>query len=157
MPSSVYWSILQAVQQVVGNLGLSTESNVLVPVNIRKLPKAEEKLDVPLPVIAVVPADKPPRREPLAFGVGSGGAIYQRIWPVEVVAISAGNRDFSQSGLSTYDTWHEAICSAFDTPTLENVPQVFDVNVEPDALLDREHLNEAYDYMGLLLEFTVAE
>ena len=150
MATSVYWSILQSIQATVAGLALVDWSNVVVPVAIRKISKGEEALDT-LPLIAVVPQDRPPKRKTLAFGAGNV-AVFRTAYLVEVAFVAAGNRDFTSAHLDVYMSWHESVTNAFKTPGSIVVTSVMDVNVMPDLITDRKEMDDSYDIGGLTIE-----
>lgn len=147
-----YYPILQAVQQIINALALRDWNNLPLPNAIRKLPKVDEGIDT-TPLLCIVPRAEPPVRKPIAFG-----PIYRVTYPCEVVAIAGGNRDFS-TNLSTYMGWQSAIAVAFNSPAnLKSiVPAVFDVNVRLGLIIDREQVNNNYDYGGLTIEAITSE
>lgn len=154
MPSSVYNSILTAVQSVINSLGLTDWNSASVPNAIRKLPKAEETIDA-LPLIAIVPDDKSPDRKPFAFV--SGTPIYRMAYPVGIAFIAAGSGDYT-AHLDTYAAWHQSVTNAFKVASvLSLTPPVWDINVHPELLIDRGETGQLYDIGGLSIEVITAE
>lgn len=150
-----YYPILQAIKTIVDGLTLKDWNNNLLSSALRKLPKVDESIDT-LPLLCIVPKDEPAKRIPFAFA--TGGPVYKVTYPCEVVAIAAGNRDFS-THLDTYMSWQSAIAAAFNTAanlkTL--VPAVWDVNVRLGLIIDRAQVNDNYDYGGLTIDVATTE
>lgn len=141
-------SVLSVVKTQVDTLAL-TFSGAAVGVAVRKLPRAEETLDT-LPLICVCPRG-PEQVEP--FTTEDHVLVkYQ----VEVVIIAAGNRDLTDTNLSTWLSWREQIRRLFQWG-LEGMTGCIKVDVNPDAPLDRGKLNKNYEYSGLGFRFWVVE
>jgi hypothetical protein len=153
--SSVYENILQAAAAVVSNLELTfTPANgdaVIVAAAVLKMPKVQESLDTPLPVIAVSPAVERQRTEPAA----TEGLVFVT-YPVEIAISAAGNRDFA-SNLDVWLNWREQIRQQFQGRTLAGVPQVIDVNTDPDPAFDRGTVPDNYDRSKLTVRFKTIE
>lgn len=150
-PSSAYYSILQAAKQIVDGLLLADWNAALVPSQIRKLPAVEEGLDA-LPLVLIVPHDKPEGFVRLSYRLI--GVTYR----VEVVSVAANNHDLA-SHLDYLLSWRERIRTPFERPDLmmQNVNTVYLGWVEGEAPIDREKVNNNYDYSGLSLLVTNAE
>lgn len=149
MPAaSIYNSILAAVQQDVAGLTLELGPTVL-PVVIRKLPKAQEPLDT-VPCVLICP-DAPEQVEVANFE----GLVY--VWyTVGVIVVAANNQDFA-TNLDTYLSWREQIRRLFQAPTLAGVSSVWDTEIHPEAVIDPEGVNDNYDYSGLTIRFRTVE
>lgn len=159
-----YYPILQATQAIINSLYLRDWNGIALPSAIRKLPKVDEEEIDTLPLLCIVPKDEPARRQPLCFGspvaVGIPGysPYYKVTYPVEIVWIVGGDRDFT-SYLSFYMAWQSAIEAAFNLPDPLKaiVPSVWDVNVRPGLVIDRSIVNDNYDYGGLTVEVITSE
>lgn len=147
MPQSLYDTILVAVQLQIENLGLLWNGNP-VPVIIRKLPVAEEVLQV-LPIIAVTPTQDPAEWIRASFQCQE---IVKH--KVTVSIIASGNRDFV-SNIDTYNFWYESIRTSFKKPPLTGVSRVlvWRTQVKPNKMFDRSLLNRSYDFLSLDLYF----
>ena len=149
MPAaSVYYSILAAVQSLVQKA--ATQFNPQPAVELRKLPKVGETLEV-LPVLLVTPHPQPEKDEP-ADTEGRRFVDYR----IQVVHVAAGNRDF-QSNLDLYLNWRQAVRRLFDAPLLAGASQVYDTQVLPEVVIDRNLVNMNYDYSGLSFLFRAIE
>lgn len=151
--ASQYSPLFAAVAGVVSTLALADANAVLLPVNVRKLPKAEELLD-PLPQVAVCPADRPESIRRISFE-----SLVAVTYRVEIVFLAAGDRDFTSRNIDYYAGWREATRAKFQKPdTLQGVvPTVSQCVVEPAPLLDRGELKNAYDVGSLTLLITNTE
>jgi hypothetical protein len=141
--TSIYDSILEAVASVITGLNLtftpSGDGNpVIVAAAVLKVPKVQESLDTPLPVIAVSPAVDRQRTEPAAEG------LVFCMYPVEVAISAAGNRDFA-SNLDIWLNWREQIRQQFQGIILVGVPQALVVRTDPDPAFDRQTAADNYD------------
>ena len=152
MSSQNYYPILQAVQSRINALALTDWNNNPLPNAIRKLPKVDETIDA-LPLLCIALDDKPPKRQVITFG-----PVYRVTYPVQVVWVADGNRDYT-SNLSAYTNWEYQISNAFQTPAglKASVASVWDVNVIPSLVLDRSEINDNYDYGGLTVEVVTTE
>lgn len=150
MLSSVYESILDAVATVVNNLTLTFNDQVVIA-TVLKVPKVQEILDTPLPVIAVSPAVERQRTEPAA----TEGLVFVT-YPVEISISAAGNRDFA-SNLDVWLNWREQIRQQFQGTSLIGVPQVWDVNTDLDPAFDRQTTADNYDRSKLTVRFKTIE
>lgn len=153
MANSLYSTILNFIVSQVSGLGLIYQGNV-VPVVVRKLPKAEEVLETPLvaPVITVAPEERPEFIEPWS----TENEVLVK-YGVDVVLIAAGNSNFTDINMDTWFRWREEQRRLFQfgmQPTFSFVPFC---EVTPDAPLDREKLNKNYEYSGLAFRFWVIE
>jgi len=148
--TGVHNAILTAVRNEVAALALA--GLAAANVKVRKLPTVREEIDT-LPCVLVAPAEEPERVEPLSF---DPPALWRVVYAVDVVIVAADNADFS-TNLDTYLRWREQVRRALATPRLAGVPQVFDVDVETLAPLDRGRLPELYAFSGLSFRFHVAE
>ena len=140
--ASNYYTVLTAVKAVIDGLSLTLNA-AAVPSAVRKLPRAEETIDA-LPLICVVPPQEPDSYEWNSFE----GRNCQ--YPVEVVIVAAGNRDFT-TNLDVYLSWRQAIRDAFKGPLLSGAPTVWRTDVDPELVIDREQVNNDYDYSGLIV------
>ena len=132
--------------------------NLVIPqqVFVRKLPSAQETLDT-LPLIIVCPNDFGERITYLGF---EGNILVD--YPVDIVVISTGNRDFSQANLETYMDWQRQIRDKYQqVPVLNATPYLtqYCIGIEclPDAILNRRLINQSYDYIELVIHFKVIE
>lgn len=152
-----YFPILQAVQAKINSLNLVDWNSNPLPNAIRKLPKVDEQIDT-LPLLCIVPKDEAPQRKPLCFNVASSSPYYRVSYPVEVVWIAGGDRDFTDNQ-STYMQWQSAIAAAFNLPSSlsSSVPQVWDINVRLNPVINRSVVNDNYDYGGLIIEAITSE
>jgi hypothetical protein len=152
---SVFDSILNAVANVISDLGLSFTpvdgEPVIVTAVVLKQPKVQESLDPPLPVIAVSPAVERERIEPAA----SEGLVFV-VYPVEIAISAAGNRDFA-ANLDVWLNWREQIRRLFQGTTLTGVPQCLDVNTDPDPAFDRTTVSNNYDRSKLTVRIKTIE
>lgn len=146
---AIYNDILDAVVSQIQTLGLTLGSTSVV-VAKRKLPKREQGLDT-LPLIAVVPSDKPETVKRLGFE-DAVSVTYR----VDVVVIATGDGD-PVSNLDTYLDWRQKIRRLFQEWPLAGVDSVYDVRIDPDTVIDRDALNQNYDYSGLTAWFLSAE
>jgi len=151
--ASNYNAILGAVQTIISALTLKDWNGNNLPIAVRKLPRSGETIDTPLPILCIVPKEKPPNRKPYTFG-----PFFKMTYPVEVVFVAAGNSDFT-TNLNFYLGWLAEITSTFDLPAgiQATVPLVWDLNVVPDLVIDREEVNDDYDYGGLTIEVVTSE
>ncbi len=146
-------NILTGVVNQVTSLHLRYGTRALA-VETRKLPTAEEEIDVPLPVICVNMSDRQETAKCYCFDPAAGRALLKKVYYVDVTTISAGNHDFTGTGINIYAAWRENILNAFRPPwgtPIIGVPQVFDLDVIPDVFLDRQKLNQNYDYQCIRL------
>ena len=141
---SVYYDILTSCQTAVQALGLTGIANAQIVV--RKLPKATDTLET-LPQIAICPAEEPEQVKPFTFE-GKVDVVY----PVELVLIAAGNRDYS-ANLDAYLGHREKMRRAFQRPTLTGASTVWDTEITPDPAYDRARLNSSYEYLGMRVLF----
>jgi hypothetical protein len=118
---------------------------------VLKVPKVQESLDTPLPVIAVSPAVERQRVEP-----ASGEGLVFVTYPVEIAISAAGNRDFA-SNLDVWLNWREVIRQQFQGTTLAGVSQVIDVNTDPDPAFERGTTADNYDRSRLTVRFKTIE
>jgi hypothetical protein len=153
--SSVCQSILSAVAQAIDNLSLTynppSGDLVTVTATVLKVPKVQEALDSPLPVIAVSPAEEHVRVEP-----ASGEGLVFVTYPVEVAISAAGNRDFA-SDLDVWLNWRDQIRQLFQGTRLVGVSQVIDVNTDPDPAFDRQTAVDNYDRSRLTVRVKTIE
>lgn len=153
--SSVCQSILSAVAQVIDNLSLTynppTGDPVTVTAAVLKVPKVQETLDSPLPVIAVSPAVEHARVEP-----ASGEGLVFVTYPIEIAISAAGNRDFA-TNLDVWLNWREQIRQQFQGTKLAGVSQVVDVNTDPDPAFDRQSAVDNYDRSRLTVRVKTIE
>ena len=151
--ASNFYTCLTQTNSLVTNLGLTwPPTSGVVPVVTRKLPKAEEVLDAPLPILAIAPGPKPER-------VGYPCGTYVEVdYPVQIVLISAGNANYT-SNLDIPPSWRQAIRRVFQAPRVlvGVIPGQFDTTLNLDALLDRSELNSLYDYTAMEVRFSVLE
>ena len=139
MAVSVYNSILDAMVATI-------QSTNLAGINLvekAKLPAAEESIDSPLPIIRVVPSENPERFEWTSYE-GDVNVGYE----VQVVVIAAGNQTLV-TGLDLLLNWRQLVRQAFGTRALPVVPSVFDIETNPEVVIDRTLVNQNYDYSGL--------
>jgi hypothetical protein len=152
---SVYESILDAVASVVSNLELTfsppTGNAIIVAAVVLKVPKVQETLDTPLPVIAVSPAVERQKVEP-----ASGEGLVFVTYPVEIAISAAGNRDFA-SNLDVWLNWRELIRQQFSGTSLAGVTQVIDINIDPDPAFDRGTTADNYDRSRLTVRVKTIE
>lgn len=152
--ASVADALLNEAKAAVEAIGLSIGGTV-VPVEVRKLPKAEESLDT-LPLIAVCPGDQRPTERPWDTG-SDGRARALREHPVDVVVIAASNRD-PVTGLAEYQEWRQKVSKRFGAPkSLATVRELYATNVVPDVPIDRNAYSKNYDYSGLSIRFACVE
>jgi hypothetical protein len=153
--SSVCESILGAVAQAIDNLSLTYNppagDPVAVTAAVLKVPKVQEGLDAPLPVIAVSPAAERQRVEP-----ASGEGLVFVTYPVEVAISAAGNRDFA-SDLDVWLNWREQIQQLFQGTSLAGVARVVDVSTDPDPAFDRQSAVDNYDRSRLTVRVKTIE
>jgi hypothetical protein len=156
MQVSVYNSILQAVATVITDLGLTfipTDggSSITPTAVVLKQPKVQDSIDTALPVIAVAPAAE--RQKTEAASVESQVFV---TYPVEVAVHAAGNRDLA-ANLDVWLNWREQIRQQFQGNKLAGVPQVIDVNTDPDPAFDRGAIPDNYDRSRLTIRFKTIE
>ena len=152
----VITGILNAVAaKIQGVLLTDPATNQFLPVVIRKLPRRQEGIG-PIPQITVYRSDSPEDLKYLAFKQQS------TIYTIYVVIIAAGNQDLV-SDIAVYDGWRNAIQNSFKPPNLPRsnplllgVPGCWDVRVVPDVWLDRQHINQNYDYQATAIHVSIA-
>lgn len=150
MAISIYNSILDSVVSQVNSLGLAIGAKNATVVK-RKLPAYEESIDGPLPMIAVVPSEKPEYVKKLGFEDSKEVG-----YTVQVVIIAANNRDMA-TNLDAYLNWRKSIRDLFRSAPLSGVSQVWDMETLPDVPIDRAVVNQDYDYSSLSFLFRTAE
>jgi hypothetical protein len=142
MAASVQNNILNAMATMITALSLVDQNGDDVTVSVQKLPKAEETIDT-LPVLCVVPSEKPEQIEQWSFE-GDAKVGYT----VQVVAIQAGQSQMIL-GLDTILSWREIVRQLFGARQIPTVSSVYDVWIEMETIIDREKLNQDYDYTGM--------
>lgn len=155
MPLSVYESILDAAAEVINGIGLAFAppaggDSVVPRAEVLKESKVDE-VDSPLPVIQVAPAAERQRVEP-----ASGEGLVFVTYPVEVSVSAAGNRDFA-ANLGVWLNWREQIRLKFQGVGLVGVPEVWDVNTDPDPAFSRQASADNYDRSKLTVRFKTIE
>lgn len=116
----------------------------------RKLPKAGETLDFPLPIIILAPAARDRDREANSTE-GTWGVTY----PFEVCLVAGGNYDFGDS--DTADLFQQQVRQAFAPCTYAAAPTVWLAEVEPGHLYDRGTLADNYNYTSMIVRFMSQE
>jgi hypothetical protein len=149
---SNYFDILSSIQTTITNLNLSGLSQI----SIRKLPAAQESLDV-LPLVIITPKDEGEKID----RAGMEDNIFVT-YPVDVIIISQNNRDVTSNNLASYMDWRRQIRDSYQEPPIPNATaylQQYSIKIKcmPDAILSRELLNLSYDYQALSIYFTVVE
>jgi len=138
---STYYNLLNAVASVV--------SGLTMPAAVRKLPAAEEAVDT-LPLVCVVPQDRPEDVNPYAFG------FTEVVYHVAVAVIRAGQHSLT-TGLDVALDWRDRIIGAFNQPrhptVAAAVPSLYDTRITPEMPVDRAALNLNYDYAVVGLDF----
>lgn len=147
---NLYYSILQAVQTAVSGLRLTFGENP-APVFLRKLPHVNEELPTDsVPCICVCPDD----REEVQYK--TFGANVWVWYPVQVVIVGPGNQD-TTANLDTWLSWRAQIRDIFQKPPLAGVSEVWDVEIDPKAVIDASAVNDNYDYSILGFRFRTSE
>lgn len=132
----------------------------LIPVVVRKMPKAEEILETPLvtPIIIVCPAEVPEIVEPWTTEDSWGAIVKYR---VEVVLIAAGNSNFTAVNMNLWFSFREQIRRLFqwgiEGIVLSTPSDLFFARVLPEVPLDRPGMNRNYEISGDSFEFWVSE
>lgn len=150
--TAAYGMILDATLATVRGLTLTGIDNPLTQIIKRFLPKASEELDT-LPLVVVAPSETPEDVRPLS---GENDKAVEVIYAVDIVTIAASQHDFA-SNMDRYLDWRETIRQAFQEPTANNAPTVFDTEIKPFSPFDRPLLNQNYAYCGLRVLFHSAE
>lgn len=149
-PEELFELTRQAVVGLALALGLQS-----VQVKVRKLPKHQETVDDPLPLIAIVPSTKPDKDVP--FDTGRDGGIRKlRTYTVQIVIIAAGNKD-AISNLDVYQEWREQIANSFAKPRSVEHGKLLTTKFIPDVVIDRRVYSANYDYSGQAVQYSVVE
>lgn len=150
---SVLFDILEAVQANVEALELTLSSAPTTPitVDIGKLPKREEVIDG-LPKISITGAVDLDSRRPFSFG-----DKWFIEYIVEITLMAPNNRD-NATNLEDYTDWRYEVQNRFRKPPLSGGPAVvYDLDVLDGDFLDREILNQGYDYQQVVVKVTTIE
>jgi hypothetical protein len=151
--SAVYTQCLDGTVAAIAGLGLQIDGSPAA-VAKRKLPTAQESLDT-LPLIAVVPSERPTREQPFDTGGANGRML--REYLTQVVAITAGNRD-PEGKLDEHLDWRQAISRRFGKPkSLPEVEEIYTTKVEPEVVIDRSAFNQNYNYSAMAIRFICVE
>jgi hypothetical protein len=146
MAASIYGTLMAAVLQNVTDLDLTLGSTI-VPVVQTKLPVSLPNSNPP-PVIECIPSDQP------------GSVVWWKsenwkgvIYVVDVIAISSGKMDFSNTNFDTYMLWNQLIRNQLLVYGNLKVPTVNRVQCFPLPALDRSQMEKGYDYTGERFKF----
>jgi hypothetical protein len=146
MADNVFNACRAVIASKVAGLNLTAGSPAApVPVEERKLPSEDEAFDH-LPLIIVSLGPQP----------GPAGATVKQDVQVQVVIISAGNRDV-EGGLDDHPGWLRQIARVCSGPSLEeDIPGLLTCAVDTNLVIDRGLFKEGYDYSGLNVKLGVA-
>ncbi len=140
--------LLGAIRSDITALNL-TLNHAPLPVNVRKLPKAEDPLLDPLPQVVVCPAVRPERVEQASFE-----NLVFKWYVIDVVILAANNGD-EVSNLAAYAGFRDRISKLFQGPpataalsALGPAP-LYDQRVEPKTFLARDPIRKLYDVQAL--------
>lgn len=147
--ASIYYTILTSAQQAVSGLSLVLGSTPL-PVLIRKLPKLGETLDS-APVVLICPTEQPEK----IIDYATEGLVYVE-YGVEIVIVAANNQDYL-SNLDSYLNFRQQIRLLFQGTTLTGAPTVCDMDMIPEAPIDRALVAADYDYSAISVRFKSCE
>ena len=157
--SSIYLTILTAVQTVAQSLNLTDWNGNSVPIVVRKTAAYRQIVDdAARPPVIYVSRWKRERVEPKIFG----DVVW--VWyPVQITTVAGGNQDLNLH-IDYYLQWREQLRRAFQAPTLgvfnpldANIPLVWDSNMFPETLLDEAAIRKNYDVELLRIEFRSQE
>ncbi len=159
IPRSVLNDILDATVTGVDGLDLvlSSEPSSPIPVVKRKLPKKEEVVDPPVQ-ITVCKSETPEQVKWYAFPSTNKPKGTVRVkYSLEVTIISPNNDD-QYTNLPDYAYWREKIRVLFSTKAaFSGVSEVIDCDAKLGVYLDRDQINENYDYQTVGLIVTTIE
>jgi hypothetical protein len=159
---SVLNDILNAVTQIVTNLGLTMNSQTVSVVLRKKAKKEPEPVD-PSRQITVSPNESPETWQRYAFGGGNISPSWKAVYKIDVTVVAPNNDDFV-GNLSTYSMWRQQIRNSFtqwmtignQTP-LPTVPAAIDMDVTPDSFLPLSDINSNYDDQRVSVLVTAIE
>jgi hypothetical protein len=155
MADDVFNVCRAVIASKVAGLNLTAGSPAApVPVEERKLPSEDEAFDhLPLIIVSLGPQQGP---ETPFESAGPAGATVKQDVQVQVVIISAGNRDV-EGGLDDHPGWLRQIARVCSGPSLEeDIPGLLTCAVDTNLVIDRGLFKEGYDYSGLNVKLGVA-
>lgn len=144
--ASIYDAILDAVAAAITGLGLTFNSSP-IPVNVLKLPKAEETLET-LPAIQVSPTASGETEEPWS----SEDQVLVK-YPVQVTLLASGARDFTETNLDTWMLFRQKCRRLFQGALLSGVVSVFKTDLRFAPVLDRGELKNSYEIGSFTVVF----
>lgn len=144
MSDRISYDVKVAAKAVLDALALPVTA-----VAVRKLPGFDEELDT-LPLLVIANSEKGETNEPAGF------ATFGVSYFIDFVTVFASDHDRT-AGLALEDEVRQKIRKAFDAPTLQGVPSVWNTRWVPSQPYDRERYNVNYDYSVITVEFLSQE
>lgn len=137
-------SLEDAIVARITGLGLKL-GDVDVIVQRRKAPKVERGLERQ-PLIQVTSSQRPGRNDWFCTGDADFLSGRKRCeYAVEVTMSAPGDRD-PTADQDDYREWRQAICRAFEPPSVLGVQELFDVSLNVGAQYDREGFARNIDH-----------
>lgn len=149
--------VINRVETLLKNLTIRGIGDNVQP---RKLPAVEEEIDT-LPMLAIAPADEAELVERADF---EGGLF--KTYALELVAITKGKKLLTLENLDDPNQsfferayWRETVVNLFRNPTVLKaaIPQVLGCSAVPGKPIDRQKLNQAYEYSSVVLRVRTKE